>query len=126
MTDIILSIHPKWAELILQNKKKIEVRKRVPKGIRCGDKIYLYSTSPIKKIVGSCVLDGVQTACFTAYDSELESACLTRPEYEKYANDNQTQLFLLRDPIRFDVPMELNKLGVERAPQSFCYVKVVE
>ena len=29
-TSIIISIHPKWCELILSGKKKLEIRKRIP------------------------------------------------------------------------------------------------
>lgn len=48
--DIILSIKPKYAYLILSGEKTIEVRKVFPK--KEIERIYLYSSSPVQKVVG--------------------------------------------------------------------------
>ena len=54
--NIILSIKPKWAELIYSGKKTIEWRKSFPKLNSYEDfkieKVFLYETAPVKKITG--------------------------------------------------------------------------
>lgn len=49
--DVLLSIKPRFAEAILDGRKKYEFRKNKfsEKDINC---VYIYSTSPIRKIVG--------------------------------------------------------------------------
>lgn len=45
MTEILMSIHHKWAELIYSGEKTVELRKSAPKALD-GDglKVYLYET----------------------------------------------------------------------------------
>ena len=50
MCKIILSINPEHVEKILSGEKKYEFRTRLPK--RRVDKIIIYSTSPIMKVLG--------------------------------------------------------------------------
>lgn len=42
-TNVIISIHPKWCELIFSGKKKLEIRKRVPNA-RYPITFYVYQT----------------------------------------------------------------------------------
>lgn len=48
--NIILSIHPEYVEKILAGEKTVELRRLLPR--QNVEKIYIYSTSPVKKIVG--------------------------------------------------------------------------
>lgn len=59
MKSVLISIRPKWCELIASGKKTIEVRKTRPK-IETPFKCYIYCTKPSKKhqtIVGCMVLN---------------------------------------------------------------------
>lgn len=42
MSDIILALKPKWANLILEGKKTAEVRRILPKNLSQGDKCFIY------------------------------------------------------------------------------------
>ena len=44
---VLISIQPKWCELILRGKKTIEVRKNRPK-LETPFKVYIYSPKPRK------------------------------------------------------------------------------
>jgi predicted transcriptional regulator len=50
--DVLLSIKPKYARSIIEGGKRYEFRKTIFKN-RGIDLIYIYSSSPVKKIVGS-------------------------------------------------------------------------
>ncbi|MDE5994865.1 MAG: ASCH domain-containing protein [Oscillospiraceae bacterium] len=59
MKSILMSIQPKWCELIASGKKTVEVRKTKPKTDE-PFKVYIYCTKPSKKhqrICGSMVLN---------------------------------------------------------------------
>lgn len=47
---VLMSIRPGYAEKILAGLKQYELRKRF--GIRTGDRIILYASTPIKAVVG--------------------------------------------------------------------------
>lgn len=49
-TNVILSIKPKYAQAIIAGIKKVEFRKKIFK--RPVDKVYIYSSSPTRKIIG--------------------------------------------------------------------------
>lgn len=50
LTSVILSIKPIYAQAIMSGTKKVEFRKKIFK--RPVDKIFVYSSSPEKKIIG--------------------------------------------------------------------------
>ncbi|PWB53181.1 MAG: hypothetical protein C3F06_06840 [Candidatus Methanoperedenaceae archaeon] len=57
--NVLLSIKPKYVEEILNGNKKYEFRKSI---FKCREKlemIYIYSTSPVKKIVGAFVIESI-------------------------------------------------------------------
>lgn len=63
MKAILMSIRPKWCELIINNKKTIEVRKTKPQ-ISVPFKCYIYCTKPSKKYQTVC-------GCMTLNSDEL-------------------------------------------------------
>ena len=107
MKSVLISIQPKWCELISSGKKTIEVRKTAPKEVPF--KAYIYETKGKKKywsqpmpipyyegkgkVIGEFVCD--ETICCQAYygasglkhltnifNNELQQTCLT--EYELF------------------------------------------
>lgn len=50
LTSVILSIKPVYAKAIMDGKKKVEFRKKIFK--RPVDVVFVYSSSPEKKIIG--------------------------------------------------------------------------
>ena len=50
--DVLLSIKPKYVDAILNGEKKYEFRKIIFKKKNI-DNVYIYSSAPIKRIVGS-------------------------------------------------------------------------
>ncbi len=50
LTSVILSIKPIYAQAIMSGKKKVEFRKKIFK--KPVEKIFVYSSSPEKKIIG--------------------------------------------------------------------------
>ena len=56
--DVLLSIKPKYVKSIIEGDKRYEFRKTIFKN-REINRIYIYSSSPVKKIVGSFEIGGI-------------------------------------------------------------------
>jgi len=56
--DVLLSIKPKYVKSIIDGEKRYEFRKTIFKN-REIDRIYIYSSSPVKKIVGTFEIGGI-------------------------------------------------------------------
>src|SRR4030067_2461175 len=57
--NVLLSFKPKYVEEILNGNKKYEFRKVI---FKCRDElgmVYIYSSSPVKKIVGAFVIENI-------------------------------------------------------------------
>lgn len=106
---VLISIQPKWCELIASGKKTVEVRKTQPK-LETPFKCYIYMTSgdasiPDGKgmvhhhsggrcVIGEFVCDGIYAVLahpdiFAGhpmfYDHTIKAACLTNEEVERYS-----------------------------------------
>lgn len=131
--NIILSIKPKWAELIYSGKKTIEWRKSFPKreNIEC---VYLYETAPVKKITGFFIWDGFEKLVFsepkekkdihTDAQKIIDAGCVPFEDLKKYKGD-RFNLFgwKIKNPQKYKEPLNLSFFNFERErpPQSWCY-----
>ena len=57
--NVILSIKPKYCEKIINGKKKVEFRRKIFKNENKIDLVFMYSTSPVKKIVGFFKIESI-------------------------------------------------------------------
>lgn len=124
--NVLLSIKPKYANAILNGEKEYEFRKVIfrKRGI---EKVYIYSSSPVKKIVGAFVVgdiiadhprriwkkcrnkSGIQKGDFFAYFNGIEKGYAIKID----------ELEIFEDPID---PRSILEDFVP--PQSFCYIDI--
>ena len=131
---IVISLHEVWWEKMKAGEKLLEIRKTRPR-----DKgpftVFVYVTGG-KGIVGEFVCD-----CFYEIDTkempvkvlpelwsagvhDLERAsCLTRQQLKEYAGDTDKPLWgwHITELVEYDSPLTLSDVGINRAPQSWCY-----
>lgn len=129
--NIILSIKPKWAELIYSGKKTIEWRKSIPK-FQNIEKVFLYETYPVKKITGFFYWDGFEQLVFSepkenkdihnAAKKIINAGCVPLEDLKKYKGD-RLNLFgwRIKYQTKFEEPWNLDKFYLKRPPQSWCY-----
>lgn len=119
MKAVLISIQPKWCELIASGKKTIEVRKSVPK-LNRPFKCYIYCTigngvkgdylvpSGIQcgKVIGEFVCRGVMDG-----GSKLlpKQSCLTLEEIWEYAKGKTVYGWRIADLKIYDKPKELSE-----------------
>lgn len=131
---VLISIQPKWCELIASGKKTVEVRKTRPK-IDVPFKCYIYMTAgdasyPVtvdgfpmichnnggKSVIGEFVCDEIYSDAFFNVKTSmlLDNACLTLMEIGRYLKPKQLAHFWhISNLIIYDRPKELSEFYVE-------------
>ncbi len=134
MKAILMSIQPKWCELIASGKKTIEVRKTKPK-LDVPFKVYMYESggdgrvgnqnlnvyikgNGQKKVIGEFVCDQLVWvishpdvfaghACY--HIKPIEDACMTEDEAETYSSGADVYGYHISDLVIYDKPKELSE-----------------
>lgn len=130
--NIILSIHPKWADKIYAGEKKIEWRKTKPKWYDSKAKVYLYETAPVKNVTGYFMIERFGWVNkndpdfkFLIGEKVEKLGCVLIEDLKKYQGDSP-ELFAwyVGKVVRFKKPSPLSEFGLKRPPQSWCYTEV--
>lgn len=121
LQDIILPIKPKYSEKIFRGEKLYEYRKILCK--KNIDKIYIYETSPIKKIVGEAyLLEKIRMEKQQLWDFTRTYSGITKEYFESYFRNHQMACaYKLGYITKYKNEVELEKFGVDFVPQSFIY-----
>lgn len=122
MCSILLSINPGHVDNIMNGIKVYEFRKKACK--RHVDKIIIYSTTPVMKVVGEADVDEV----LIDKPSEIwkmtsKKSGIDKSFFDDYFEDrDQAVAYKLKNIIKYSKPKELKEIGVKNAPQSFQYI----
>lgn len=130
MKEVLISIQPKWCELIASGKKTVEVRKTRPK-LETPFKCYIYCTQGLfkdlgvigdemyqkrMKVIGEFVCDQVGTVgWFCTPDHPLwkdvynEESCLSNRELYEYSKGDIFYEWNISDLVIYDKPRELSE-----------------
>jgi len=115
---ILMSIHPEYVKLIFNGTKKWEFRKSLPKMNR----IMVYSTAPIKKIIGIFFIgNSIIGPPEFVWNHTQKDAGVSKVEFMTYYKNSKTA-FALRvlKPTRFMTPLDPYELIPNfHPPQSY-------
>jgi len=120
---VLLSIKPEFAEKIFAGTKKFEFRKIIFKH-RNINKIIVYASSPIKKVIGEFIIDDIIIEDIdTLWNTTYEYSGITKEVYQKYfKNREKAYAIKIGKTIRYEKSRNLNEYNIKTAPQSFVYV----
>lgn len=121
--NILMSIKPKFVEEIMTGQKVFEFRKRICKPEKV-ERVYIYSSSPMKKIIGSfelnTVLEGLPEEI---WERCSEGAGISKSYFmEYYENKEKAYALKIENLTIFDEfisPYETHQNFT--APQSYMY-----
>ncbi|MFM5295094.1 ASCH domain-containing protein [Aeromonas veronii] len=124
MATILVSINPQYAELILSGKKKIELRRvRFNKSV---DRMVIYATSPICKVIGECEVEKVVYDHPAGIWEEFGAVSGVSKEFfdRYYCNRELAVGLLVNKPQRYLTSKPLSAVvpGATTPPQSFVYL----
>ena len=124
MIDVLLSIRPVWCRKIFRHEKLVELRKSSPR-IAAPFRVYLYETKEGRgAVVGECTCWFVEKAVQRSYSPViLESSCLSFEQINEYGKGKTVYGWYLAKVTEYKDLRPLSDFGVQRAPQSWCYVK---
>ena len=136
MKSVLISIQPKWCELIASGKKTVEVRKTRPK-LETPFKVYIYETqgrteTPFVdeeghyifkgrgQVIGEFVCDSVLDLWYlpkeyygkpagTFEEFICNNSCLSFDELLKYANGKHAYAWHISNLVIYDKPRELSE-----------------
>lgn len=122
MKSILISIQPKWCELIASGKKTVEVRKTKPK-ISTPFKVYIYMTKSnlvgdrkaykdrmAGKVIGEFVCDTIITDRTFGHDPFFYAmSCMSIAEIAAYCTEKEMYGWHISDLKIYDNPKELSE-----------------
>ncbi|HEY5266242.1 MAG TPA: ASCH domain-containing protein [Acidimicrobiales bacterium] len=128
---LFLSLRPEFAEMIIAGEKTVELRRIRPKA-SAGTLVIVYASSPVKKILGTCIVKKISTGTpkeiWNLHGVSTGVSWATLADYLR-GKDHGVAI-TVGSPARFDVPVPLEKvrkcLGESAPPQSFRYIRMAE
>jgi len=122
--NVILSIKPKYVESIMNGEKLYEFRRAIFKdpGV---ERIYIYSTSPVMKIVGYFIIrEIIEKSPETLWTEFHSHAGIDEGEFFEYFSDKDIGFAIsIGDVHTYEEPIDPQMIFPGfRAPQNFMYV----
>lgn len=116
--DVVLSIKPEYVEEIKAKRKRFEFRKTIFK--QKVEKVYIYASSPISKVVGEFQpVDVLTGEPEDIWAKTREHAGITKVFFDEYFQGKPVAYAIVIQNLRmYDQPKDLPFL----APQSFRYI----
>ena len=123
--DVFISIHPQYAEKILDGLKTIELRRRFPK--LDGGRLLIYSTTPEKSVIGFAEIKCVSYLPLRKlWSSFSKQAHITKKDFTEYFTEmSHGYAVSLENPKKFKKPISAEYLKKEYGvipPQSYRYL----
>lgn len=119
----LMSIHPEYANLILDGSKRVEFRKRkIAPDISV---VLIYATMPVAKVVGYFRIGGYDIGSPTqVWERNKGYAGISRDGFRNYYSGTRRAVgILIKEATRFASPFPLTDYTLPlRAPQSFSYL----
>lgn len=126
--DVVLSIRPHYSDKILSGDKTVELRRRFPVSAPRGTMAYIYSTSPVRAMVGIVEIENVIKLPVDQIWARFEErASINKIDFSRYFEGLDFGYALVFDEVRtFSRPIPLAELREQfgfEPPQSFLYAK---
>jgi predicted transcriptional regulator/DNA-binding XRE family transcriptional regulator len=124
--DVVLSVRPQYSDKIFQGIKTVELRRRFPVAAPRGITAYIYSTSPVRAMVGTTEIRNVIKAPVVEIWKKFgKKAQIERADFDEYFSGLKEGFALqIANARTFSRPIDLTELrerfGFE-PPQSFLY-----
>ncbi len=119
---IIISINPEHVENIINGSKKFEYRTKAAKSDI--EKIIIYETVPVKKIVAEAeIIEVLMLPPQELWECTKNKSGITKSFFDLYFSGRDiAYAYRLGEVKVYDHPKELIDFGLKSAPQSFVYI----
>lgn len=123
---LLISIKPRFAALIFNGTKTVELRRQQPR-VTTGDTVVVYESSPVMHVTGTAIVKAVESDTPRAIWLRFRKAVgISKREYDAYFDGaDQAVAIHLESPSPLSEPVSLEKLRRDfeiNPPQSFRYL----
>jgi len=120
---VLLSIKPKYAELILEGEKKYEFRRSIFKNPSV-KKVVIYASSPISKVVGEFEIEDILSLNLAElWKHTMEHSGIDKEFYDNYFSGKDVgHAIKVKSAKRYAKHKDLKDFDINYAPQSFAYI----
>ena len=120
---VLMSIRTEYTNKILAKIKLYELRKK-PLNEKV-DTIIIYSSGKDKKVVGEFKIENIiKDSPDNIWNLGEEVLGIDKKSfYEYFKHSKYAYAIKIKDVIKYDTPKDLKDFGINKAPQSFCYIK---
>lgn len=122
--NVILSIRPNFCKIIFSGQKKYEYRKRVFTRSDV-DKVYIYATKPICRIVGFfTITDMIEDSPNVMWEITHKDGGINKEYFDAYfKNCDMAHAIKIGEVVKFGTPIDPKKVIKNfTAPQNYRYV----
>jgi predicted transcriptional regulator len=121
--SVLLSIKPKYADLIFSGEKQYEFRRTIFKNCKI-KKVVVYASSPVSKVIGEFEIDDILSLELSELWSEtMKYAGIDKDFYDKYFDGKKLGYAIkIKKVTKYKQHKNLHELGIKYAPQSFVYL----
>lgn len=122
---VLLSIKPEYAEKILQGEKKYEFRRSIFKS-SVVEKIVIYASSPVRKIIGEFDIDCILSLDIgDLWEETQHHSGIEKEFYDSYFQGKEVgHAIKVKKARRYPQYLELSDYNIKYPPQSFIYLSV--
>lgn len=123
MCKILMPINPEYVDEIISGRKKYEYRKIRAKRNNV-DKMIIYSTSPVMKVVAEVEINGIiEEQPEKLWEMTKHASGISKEYYNRYyKNRDMAVAYQLGSIQVYDIPKNLIDIGINYVPQSFVYL----
>ncbi len=124
MTEILLSLHPEYWDLIKSGQKTIEVRKTKPQNMFYPFRVIVYVTGGIG-VVGKFDCNQIIQTIRPEQFAGIGKSCLTEEQLIAYAAGKPLCGWYIQEDsvLEYETPFPLERAtGLKRPPQSWQYL----
>lgn len=127
---LLLSVRPRFAELIMSGSKTAEVRRQRPSA-EPGAPVIIYATQPVAAVIGTArIIDVYHGNPGDIWAQHHDALAISREEFDDYvAGTVVTHVFTLDDVQRLGDPLTLEEMRTAsgfQPPRSYRYVTRTE
>ena len=123
LMDVLLSVKPEFANLIFNGTKQYEYRRNMfcERNI---NRVMVYASSPVKKIVGEFQIEDIlYDDINTLWTNTRNKSGISKKYFLQYFSNKSMGYAIKISTIRsYDIPLHLNSINVSTPPQSFMYL----
>lgn len=109
-SDALISIHPDYANAILDGTKTIELRRRIPE-LANGTRLWIYATRPTAAVVGVATISDVSRAHpRTIWRKHRDGAGVDHASFMEYFHGAQEAIAILLAAVKRVGPISIEEL----------------